>query len=273
MLRFITLCLVTLTAVPSVAAAPTQVVSTIEGPRAPQGVEADTVEKIAGPDAAARLAVEEQVTAQVKRALPAQMSLGRVQVAGALPWPTGAVLTVKWPSAARVGAMSVLVSVRDASREIGRTWARLEIRQTVRVVVARRALTRGGTLTAADIAVEERPSSSTTKPEVEADALLRSLIGLPLLHDVAAGQLLSSADADLPAPAAAGASVKVVVRRRGLSISTAGVLERPLRPGEIGRARLITGHRVVTGRLIDPGTLIVDSLGDALAGNLGDQAP
>ena len=193
------------------------------------------------------------VEARVRATLPAELGLVHMRVPAS--WTLGADDTVAlaWPSAPRPGWINVQVLLTQPSgtRAIG--WAQVELAPIREIIVAARALVAGERLDAAALMTARRP--------VTADAVTlppTALVGALVAREVASGAALGRADVVLPPPVGQGAPVEVRLQQGGLSISARGVLEHASHPGERTSARLLDGGQLVSGRLADPHTLVIE---------------
>lgn len=198
------------------------------------------------------------VGADVARALaaslPSDMGLVDVVVPESLGRRRGTV-AASWVGALREGPMTALVVTRDGGREVGRGYARVDVRKLREVLVTRRALRAGDRLVADDVEARWRPIAEGQGMKLAPDLLA----GAAVTRDLATGALVTDADVARPAPLPRGTQVRVLVRRGVITVEATGTLERAARPGESAVAQLASasaGHRLVSGRLVDATTLV-----------------
>jgi flagella basal body P-ring formation protein FlgA len=199
-------------------------------------------------NASAATVTEKAAQARVEASLPADLAVVKLELPRALARATGDV-SVTWPSPPRLGWVSIQILV--GSRK---GYARVQLQKVRQVVVARRPLLKGGRIGAADLAVEPRGVAEGDGLETPPSAL----VGSEITRDVPAGELVRDADVARPAPLARGARVTVLVRRGNVTVSTSGQLERAARPGDETQVRLLAASRLLSGRLLDGATVLVE---------------
>jgi flagella basal body P-ring formation protein FlgA len=223
---------------------------------APAGAQAERSAPVdpAPPPQMASLPVAGQVQALAQRKLSARLAVVAVTLSGRLASLTvdAEVTALSWRGAPGPGWLVVQVRVRTPGGREELGWARIEICERRRVLVAARALARGGVVRDGDLVTEERAVDRREGWDIAPSALA----GAEILADVPIGAVLDSHAIAEPAPVARGTVLRVVVRRGAVVVSASGKLERQARPGELTSVRL-GNQRVVRGRLDDPTTLIV----------------
>lgn len=199
--------------------------------------------------AIARADATAEATRLVSASLPAGLAVVSVDVPEtvAAAHAAGGAMALSWRRAPRAGTFSIQAVVTGKDRAQTRGWLRIKLAELRAVVVAARPLAAGATIGAGDLALEPRPVGRDAGWEIEP----HTLIGASVLADAPAGAVVDGTIVSEPAPVARGTQLKVFVRRGRVRVSTAGVLEAPARPGEIGRVRIGGGRKVARARLVD----------------------
>ena len=196
------------------------------------------------------------VAERVRATLPPELALVSTHAPMGWTFAPRDALSVEWKSPPRAGFVSVQISVRYADDSTRTGWAQVELRGMRRVLVTRRPLVQGGTLMSEDLALELRPVAPNQGFAMSPDVLN----GARILRDVPADEAITAADVVAPAPIGRGHEISVVIAHGRLRVEARGVLERDARPGEPASAKLSDGSRIVTGRLVDSNTLVVEGM-------------
>jgi|GEM_PF-2367050 len=160
--------------------------------------------------------------------------------------PTGAAITIQWRRTVRAGRTSLLVEVRGPKGTLSRGWARLDIREVRRVLVASRPLQEGAGIAEGDLVLRDVPVERGQGWAMRA----QELRGAPVLRDVAAGEVVGPDIVVAPPPVPRGTAVTVVVARGTVAVKAQGLLERAAMPGEQVPVRLLSHARLVHGVLV-----------------------
>lgn len=199
--------------------------------------------------ASARADATDRIRTEIEAGLPDGLSAVEVVVPPRLASAGDGEITVDWRRPARPGWLTLRVR---AGRSEG--WVRARLAALASVVVAARDLPAGHTIGEDDVRVELRPAPAANA----AMAGVEGVVGRALRRPVAAGAPVPAAALERAAPLPRGQDVTAVVRRGRLSITAAGVLERPAPVGQATTVRLRATGRVVRGRLIDSHTVLIE---------------
>jgi flagella basal body P-ring formation protein FlgA len=134
--------------------------------------------------------------------------------------------------------------VHKRSGRIKKGWARIELVEFGKVVVAAVDLEAGEIIEAGHLRVEERPRTEANVVQVEPTYLLGSRVVLARQ----AGEALRDSDVSMPMPIARGTEVRVIVRRGGVVVATSGVLETKSMVGSPARVRV--SGKLLSGKLM-----------------------
>jgi len=195
----------------------------------------------------ARADATARIRAEIEAALPGDLRAVEVRVPSSLAGAGGAI-AIDWSRPARPGWITLRVRAGERSG-----WVRTRLAALAATVVAARDLPAGHSMAEADVRVELRAASAG--PVL---AGVESVIGRALRQPVAAGAPIPAAALERAAPLPRGHQVNALVRRGRLSISAAGLLERPAPVGQTTTVRLRATGRIVHGRLVDSNTVIVE---------------
>ena len=205
-----------------------------------------------GAPAAALAGSSDRIQGEIQSALPAELSVVELRVPRPLEHIGDAPIQIDWRRPARTGWLTLRVT---AGAKNG--WVRARIAQVTPVVIATRALPPGHVIGPGDVAVEAR---AVERPGARGGALVgvEAAIGRTVRVAVGAGAAVPAGALERSAPLPRGHQVKAVIRRSGLTISTAGAMERPAAIGEATSVRLRSTGKVVPGRLIDSDTVLLE---------------
>lgn len=196
---------------------------------------------------------EAQLLVAMQASLPIDVVATDLRIVGRGDWSPGAELIVSWERGNGPGRRMAKVVVQDEA-ETYKTWASVRIAALRKVLVTTRPLGMGAVLSEADLELALRP---VAKREA-LDFTLESLVGQPVLRDLAAGEVLGKRDVALPAPVPRGTAVRVVSEVRGVRIEVPGTLVSSVRPGGRGRARIEASRRPLAGRLLAPDRFVLE---------------
>ncbi len=189
--------------------------------------------------------LDRQVMAEVKRMLPEGLAVASVSVPDTLQRRRSSkdVVSLRWRQPPRKGRTIVQVLVHKHSGRIKKGWARIELVELGKVVVAAVDLEAGTTIEAGQLRVEERARTEASLLQVEPTYLLGARVVLARR----AGEALRDSDVSMPMPIARGTEVRVVVRRGGAVVATSGVLETKAMVGSPARVRV--SGKLLAGKL------------------------
>lgn len=205
-----------------------------------------------GAPGAALAGSSDRIQGEIQAALPAELGVVELRVPRPLEHIGGAPIHIDWRRPARPGWLTLKITAGARSG-----WVRARIAEITPVVVAIRALPAGHVIGPDDVAIETR---AIDRRGLRPSALvaLEAAIGRTVRVAVGAGAAVPPGSLERAAPLPRGHIVKAVVRRGGLTIATAGALERPAPIGEATSVRLRSTGRVVPGRLIDSHTVLLE---------------
>jgi flagella basal body P-ring formation protein FlgA len=191
----------------------------------------------------------DRIQGEIQSALPAELSVVELRVPRPLEHIGDAPIQIDWRRPARTGWLTLRVTAGAKSG-----WVRARLAQVIPVVIATRALPPGHVIGPDDVAVEARAVDRRGAALLGVEAA----IGRTVRVAVGAGAAVPPGALERSAPLPRGHLVKAVVKRGGLTISTAGALERPASIGAATSVRLRSTGRVVQGRLIDSATVLLE---------------
>lgn len=157
-----------------------------------------------------------------------------------------AIVALEPPAEVRRGRASVRVYVKGKVM-----WVPVTFGAIARVAVARHAIALGDTVTAADIALEDRAT------DVDRPAAPDDLIGASAVRAIADGAVVTARDVALPPPVPRGTAVEVVVQRGAIKVRGTGTLELAARTGQPASVRLAGNRQVVHGTLLASHVVVV----------------
>lgn len=208
-----------------------------------------------GPAVASVTGLSASLAEGLARELPRPLQLMDVELSSPIDAAPETPFSIEWKTAPRSGSNSVRITF-ELPQGTARRWAFVRLAPAVPVLVYRRALPAGHTLTEADLAV-------VRKPRVRGlDLLPSSLAGRVLSRPVSAEEPVGEGSVRLPAPVPGRTPVDVVARVGLVEVRLRGILDRSVRPGAPGKVRVSPAGRPLRGRLVDPGTFILDPPGD-----------
>ncbi len=189
--------------------------------------------------------LDAQVMAEVKRTLPTGLAVASISVPDTLRRRGSSkdIVALQWRQTPRKGRSIVQVLVHKRSGRIKKGWARIELVELGKVVVAAVDLEAGSIIEAGHLRVEERPRTEATLLQVEPSYLLGSRV----VSAMNAGEALLDSDVSMPMPIARGTEVRVIVRRGGAVVATSGVLETKTMVGSPTRVRV--AGKLLSGKL------------------------
>ena len=204
-----------------------------------------------GAPAVALAGSSDRIQGEIQSALPAELGVVELRVPRPLEHIGDAPIQIDWRRPARTGWLTLRITAGAKSG-----WVRARIAQVTPVVIATRALPAGHVIGPDDVALEAR---AIDRPGPRAALLgVEAAIGRTVRVAVGAGAAVPPGSLERSAPLPRGHLVKALVRRGGLTISTAGALERPASIGAATTVRLRSTGRVVAGRLIDSHTVVLE---------------
>jgi flagella basal body P-ring formation protein FlgA len=215
---------------------------------------AEPIESIARPGepgrATKRSAVESIVRERIAPSLPVGLGVAKVYLPASLEQLDidPAKLAVQVPRELRTGRVSIRVAVRGRSA----VYVQVAIGKLVEVAVARRGLTAGTVIGAADVSIEHVALAPASGPAPAA-----TLVGATVTNDIAAGMPIEARDVTLPRPLARGTQVSVEINRGAVRVRGTATLEAAARAGQPASARLAHTRTIVRGTLHAPATLVV----------------
>jgi flagella basal body P-ring formation protein FlgA len=185
--------------------------------------------------------------------LPPELHAAEVRVPSSIERGPGGDVEVTWRRAARPGWLTLRVRVGDRAG-----WVRARLAAVLPAVVAARDLAAGHSIVEEDVRVEMRPAPARASKSGAVMSGVEGVVGRVLRQPVAAGAPVPPGSLERSAPLPRGHQVTAQVRRGRLSISAAGVLERPASIGGPTLVRLRSSGHVVRGRLIDSHTVLIE---------------
>lgn len=201
-------------------------------------------------------AIRAAVQAFVRAQLPSDAARARIEVQGpaaGLRFPRCAELRTRYfGTPDPYGAQTVEVRCTGPNPWVLYVPVRVDLPQTV--LVARRALEAGHTLTADDLSVVER-SRSSLPPGAEAD--IDQVVGQVLRFSVAAGQPIVQGMLTGPLRVRSGQSVDLVAIGPGVRLVALGQAMADGRVGQPVLVRNVQSGRVVTGVVNARGEVVV----------------
>ena len=190
--------------------------------------------------------LDDQVMTEVKRTLPSGLAVASISVPETLRRraTNKDIVALRWRQPPKKGRAIVQVLVHKRSGRIKKGWARIELVEFGKVVVAAVDLEAGEIIEAGHLRVEERPRTEANVVQVEPTYLLGSRVVLARQ----AGEALRDSDVSMPMPIARGTEVRVIVRRGGVVVATSGVLETKSMVGSPARVRV--SGKLLSGKLM-----------------------
>lgn len=200
--------------------------------------------------------VHTQVKQEIARAIPAGLALVSLSLPSSLERRASSrdTISLHWRKRPSAGRAVVQVLVHKPSGRTKKGWARVQLAPLGRVLVAATNLPAGTILARRHFRVEERVLETGKELSVEPEYV----IGSKVVYAIAASVALKSSDVVMPMPVSRGTPVRVEVRRGGVVVSAAGVLEKTTKVGMPTRVRV--SGRMMSGRLISEGTVLVAPL-------------
>jgi len=192
---------------------------------------------LAGPAGAAPVAVDTIVRDRIGAALPAE--LGVVDVF--LPASLASLATepdrvvIELPRTFGAGRASIKVIIRGRAG----VYVPVSVGRRLEVMVVKRAVFAGATITADDVSLERRAVNSAAQPS--------TIIGSSTTRDLAVGNVIEKPDVVLAPPLARGTQVTVEMRKGSVRVRGTGTLEAAARNGEPTSVRLAHTRTVVRG--------------------------
>jgi len=204
--------------------------------------------------------VHTQVKQEIARTIPAGLALVSLSLPSSLERRASSrdTISLHWRKRPSAGRAVVQVLVHKPNGRTKTGWARVELAPLGRVLVAAMNLPAGTILARRHFRVEERVLETGKELSVEPEYV----IGSKVVYAIAASVTLKSSAVVMPMPVSRGTPVRVEVRRGGVVVSAAGVLETTTKVGMPTRVRV--SGRMMSGRLVSEGTVVVAPL--ALAG-------
>ncbi len=200
--------------------------------------------------------VHAQVKQEIARTIPTGLALVSLSLPSSLERRASSrdTISLHWRKRPSAGRVVVQVLVHKPSGRTKKGWARVELAPLGRVLVAATNLPAGTILARRHFRVEERVLETGKELSVDPEYV----IGSKVVYAIAASASLKSSDVVMPMPVSRGTPVRVEVRRGGVTVSAAGVLETTTKVGMPTRVRV--SGRMMSGRLISEGTVVVAPL-------------
>lgn len=187
----------------------------------------------------------EAMRAELEESLPDNLEAVEVRTPPQ-PLAKGARVTLRFGGEPKTGWSTFGLEIKDKKGK-HTVWATARIVEKRNVLVVKRAIAAGDKIGASDLAIERRGAVSDAMTMLPSGPIVAA-------HAIAPGTVLAKEDLMLPT-ATRGTSVQVVVRRSGVTIATAGVLEQRAMVGDRALVRVHSTQRVVSGVLSDTGTV------------------
>ncbi len=195
-----------------------------------------------------------QVLAAIKATLPGNLVATKLTFVGRSQWSSKAMIIVSWDRGMQEGLRMATVNVLDGGQSF-KTWASTRLVGLRPVLVMDRDMKAGATIGAGGVRTELRPVRAGQGLDLTPEALA----GQNILVDIKAGAVISPKDVALPARLPAGANVRVISEIAGVRIRVKGNLVSSARPGALAKVRISSSSRVLSGRLIDAETFVVEA--------------
>lgn len=194
-----------------------------------------------------------QVLAAMTASLPASLVATDLKFVGRSQWSDRAKVIISWDRGMQEGLRTATVNVLDGDHSF-KTWASTRLSKLRPVLVLVRDMKAGDELGPKDVRTELR----AVRARRALDLAPQALVGQSILTDVKRGAVLLPMHVALPARLAAGTEVRVLSTVAGVSIRASGTLVSAVRPGAPARVRIGSSSKVITGRLVDTQTFVVE---------------
>ncbi len=149
----------------------------------------------------------------------------------------------------------VLVDFEGEDRKVRSSYVPFRVYEKKKVFYAKRALQRGTSVLADDIASKE---SYVSENGLLYPNDLQELSGKVLKRDVAPGTFLTTAMLDSPQVIRRGEMVTIMIENSQILVKAKGKAEEPGRVGDKIRVKNLSSDREIVGRVADNGSVVVE---------------